>query len=351
MEETKVKTSMKKCDNCGGNLMFNPTLQKLHCKNCGSVKRIDFVKEYDKHPISEMPKDYSSHEMWVTSTKVTSCNNCGSQIIFDSYTYSDVCPYCGSNHVSDIDELPSLLPDAIIPFKFDVDKASEEFAARVKKKFFVISAFKKKLPEKHIKGIYIPSFSFDADSNSQYSGELLKVIRRDNVETIKRFKIKGVNEYHHRDISIESSSLINQGNLSGLLPYKMAESKQFNEDYIRGYSVEHFNTKIDTCFKSAKRVMDQQIRHSILKKYDYDEVEELNITTNYSNEMYTYILLPIYRLEYNYRNKQYINYMNGQTGKIGGKLPYSKLKIAIVTILGLLLLALIIMLNIDHIIF
>lgn len=341
MEEKKLETSHVKCDNCGGNLIFSPKLQKLYCTNCDSVKDIIVVKEYEKHPTSEMPNDYTGYESWVESVKVANCSNCGSQIVFDAHKFADVCPYCGSNYVAETDTLPSLVPDAVIPFKFDSNKAGEEFAARVKKKIFVISAFKKKLPEKDIKGVYIPSFAFDSDSMSQYTGVLVEnEIHRhgDRTEIVKkRRNINGTKSVDHRDITIESSSLINQVNLNSICPFNMGQSVKFNEDFIRGYAVEHFDTKIEECHKVAINVMDNRIRDAILSGYRYDEVERLDVKTTYSNEKYAYRLLPIYRFEYHFRNKQYITYMNGQTGKIGGKLPYSKLKITLAVILGIII--------------
>lgn len=340
MEEKRLDTSFEKCDGCGGNLAFNPAHQALHCENCGSVKKFDKDKNYEKHSVSSAPKAYEGHEDWVKSVKVTNCSNCGSQIVFEQHKFADVCPYCGSNYVTDSNSLPALAPDAVIPFKFDTSKASEEFALRVKKKIFVISEFKKKLPEKDIQGVYIPSFAFDSDSKSSYSGVLLEHETRRSGDrtytTTKRINIKGEKQLQHRDITIESSSLINQSNLNSILPYNMGDGFKFDENFIRGYAVEHFDTQVDKCFKVATNVMDNDIRNAILRQYHYDEVERLDVKTVYSNEVYAYRLLPLYRFEYNYKNKQYITYMNGQTGKIGGKLPYSKIKIAFAVILGIL---------------
>ena len=51
-------------------------------------------------------------------------------------------------------------------------------------------------------------------------------------------------------------------------------------------------------------------------------------------------MLPMYRINFNYKNKKYSNIINGQTGKVGGNIPKSKFKIALIVIgiiLGFLL--------------
>jgi hypothetical protein len=41
-----------------------------------------------------------------------------------------------------------------------------------------------------------------------------------------------------------------------------------------------------------------------------------------------YVLLPIWMVTYHYRGKDYIFAMNGQTGKVVGKPPISRAKVA-----------------------
>ena len=78
------------------------------------------------------------------------------------------------------------------------------------------------------------------------------------------------------------------------------------------------------------------IRSDILRKYTYDGVSYLNVNTDYSNETFEYDILPVYRFDYDYKNKKYVTYMNGQTGRVDNNIPKSPAKIALVVILIIL---------------
>ena len=83
-----------------------------------------------------------------------------------------------------------------------------------------------------------------------------------------------------------------------------------------------------------------------MSKYSYDGVSYLNVSSEFSDETYTYDLLPVYRFEYEYDKKQYKTYMNAQSGKVDRNVPKSKWKIAFVVILGILLFLIPILLSI-----
>ena len=139
---------------------------------------------------------------------------------------------------------------------------------------------------------------------------------------------------------VESSSKITQSELTGFLPYKFAEKKPFDNSYILGYSVEQYNSTVEKCIPQYKSILNDMIRRDILRKYTYDGVSYLKVETDCSDEKYLYYMLPVYRFDYKYKNKDYITYMNGQTGKVDSNVPKSGLKIALVVILIALILAL-----------
>jgi hypothetical protein len=65
-------------------------------------------------------------------------------------------------------------------------------------------------------------------------------------------------------------------------------------------------------------------------------IDNLKMNTTYTNEKYSYYLLPVYKFEYTYKKKTRRAYLNGQTGAVGGDLPTSALKIGLAIGIGLL---------------
>jgi len=156
--------------------------------------------------------------------------------------------------------------------------------------------------------------------------------------------VSGAYTNNFRDVLIESSPHLNEINFAKIKPYSNTNQMEYNSSFLAGYSADYYDKNMYDCYATAKLVMSASIRSGILLKYQYDTVDYLNIKTQYSLPKYKYILLPVYFFVFNYKNKLYTIHMNGETGKLGGGVPRSAIKITlfvlfiILGILGLLLL-------------
>lgn len=64
------------------------------------------------------------------------------------------------------------------------------------------------------------------------------------------------------------------------------------------------------------------------------------MNTDYADERFKHLLLPIWMAAYRYRGKSYRFIVNGQTGRVQGERPWSWPKIAGALLAGLVILAL-----------
>lgn len=335
--EKQFKAEDASCISCGASMKYSPERKKLFCAKCNSVKDIDFVSLTEKRNWEDRDKATISTKNWESLTKSLKCPNCGAGVVLNKLEYTKTCPYCNSGLIASENETNSFSPDGIIPFKFSKQEASNKFTEGVKKKFFVPRAFKKVIPVENIKGIYIPAFSFDADSSSKYSGKL--AIDETYTRNGKRYattsyrNISGTHSQKLVDIVVESSSKLNQKQMSEILPYNMTNLVKFDQAFIMGYTVEQYENAVDICKTISKRIMEDNIKKAILSKYRYDRVITFSLDAEFSNEKYIYNLLPVYSCNFTYKSKNYNTFMNGDTGKVGGGFPISKLKVTFVVIL------------------
>ena len=186
-------------------------------------------------------------------------------------------------------------------------------------------------------------FIFDADSDTDYRGTLTKVTTKTNskgktVTERKSFNISGNKKMYHRDFIEESSSKINRKDLLSLLPYDLSLSFTFDEDFLRGFSVEHYDDALENAYSRSHQYMETDIKNNILSGYDYTYVDSFNMKVNFFNELYTYRLAPVYVFEFTYKKKFRKILVNGQNGKIATGVPISGLKVAVVSILGIIVL-------------
>jgi hypothetical protein len=245
-------------------------------------------------------------------------------------------------------EIKGASPDGIIPFLFDEEKAVEKFATQIKKKWYVPNDFKKKITADSVVGFYIPSFSFNATTKSEYCGKLYRDYVTKSGAHRDYFKVDGFFNQNYSNILVESSSKLNQKQLTGILPYNYDKKQSYDDAFIRGYSVEQYDTEVEKCMSTYKNILNGYIRRDILNKYRHDGVSYLNIQTQYSNETYSYYLVPIYKFDYKYKENDYLTYMNGETGRVDSNVPKSKVKITMVTIVVILIILIPIILGIIY---
>lgn len=340
MSEIELRSNEYNCKNCGSILHFDPNSHGLLCEKCKSSFDLDYSKTFVRHKFDKDAVESQKRNEWVEDNKVFKCKNCGASIVANKYEFSNTCPYCNTNIAVDASTLPGLKPDAIIPFAFDKTGASQKFVENVRKKFYVNGKFKRHLPENKIKGTYVPSFVYDMKTKSTYDGTLSKTEHVNGQSFPQTFYIKGNFDKQYNNIMIESSSKITQPELNGILPYDMSKAVDYKNGFILGYTVEHYAQTLKTCEEIAKQTVSKLIRRDILSKYSYDKVEEFNVKTIYEQEDFNYILVPIYKFEYTFKNKPFKTYMNGQNGKVDNNLPKSIPKIVMTVLIILLLIAL-----------
>lgn len=317
----------KKCSSCGGNLVFKPSLCSLVCEKCSGITEIKKDTNIIKHDINEILQTNNN-------IKFTNCASCGASVNLSGLEVAGVCPYCNSNlNIGFSHKL-----DAILPFKIDKTEAIEFYKKNVKKRFFLPNAFKKNPSFENIEGFYIPSFSFDCETYSTYSGMLKKEERDSQGTHTKTFFISGKKDMNFKDTFIESSSKLSQAELHEILPFNTDKNLfKYNDDFIKGYSVENFDNSLENCKILHKNVIEAKIKNAILSRYDYTSVISFNLSTTFSNEKYAYVLLPVYSLKIKYKNKEYLTFLNGQNGNLGKNIPKSKVKITFFVLFILLI--------------
>ncbi|MGN1208627.1 MAG: hypothetical protein ACI4TI_04090 [Christensenellales bacterium] len=335
-----VRKSNLKCLGCGSDLVYSAKDFALICENCGRLQTFE-----TKSGITTLNYDEKTLQNSLQTKKekkLTNCKNCGAELEIKEREITKTCPYCGSNFVLDESEILGLKPNNIIPFAFAKDKAVEYYKKNVKHKWFLPNQFKKTPNVDSVFGTYISCFSFDSDTNSKYSGALAVTQTSSHGGEIKEKTvikhISGTKEYNFRNFLVESSSLTNQNSFDEIKPFIVDDEtcRHYDANFLRGYAVESYDNDIKNCKIISEELMKVKIKNDILSKYDYSYVQYFNLTTNFSNNKYSYILVPIYFINFKYKNKSYRTYLNGQTGRIGNDLPKSKVKITFAVLLGIL---------------
>ena len=327
-EKVKVSTESIKCASCGSNMVFDPESQSLYCEHCGSKREF---KSNTAEEIDLFAGFESEREQWEDEVSVFRCGNCGAEVVLKAGETAKTCPFCGTAHVEKSEELAGLKPNAVVPFTFGTDKASEYSKAWAKKKLFAPKKFKKGLKTENVRGVYSPCFTFDSKTTSIYYGRIGKTCTRTvktangiRTETYVVWKnISGTYYLNFDDILVSAGSKISQKTFERLSPFDTNAGKEYKENYLLGFMAYHYDKSIEDCWGLAKSKMDVTIRKSILSQYSYDKIDFLNVSTTHEAATYKYVMLPVYVGNFTYREKLYNFFVNGVNGKVIGKTPKS----------------------------
>lgn len=315
-----------KCSQCGSLMIFDAPSRSVVCKSCGNQENVQLDTGVKAHQIdfNRLTGSSSSYKTEL-ETKSVKCANCGAMQTKGVRTIAEKCQYCGASLFVESDG--GFVPDGCLLFEFDKETAIKKFKDGIKSKKFLPSAFKRNPPLDNIEALYFPAFAFSATAYCNYVGRLK--ITRDTNDYYYR-GISGDRVFNYNDVLLEGSRYLTQNEFLDIGPYNLGKLYTFNKKFVIGHSVEYYNRTIEEAGKLAKETMQSRNRRNIEDLYDTrigESVDMLDIDCSFSNGKYSYLLLPTYKVTYKYGKKEYSTFVNGQTGKVGGRVPRSGKKI------------------------
>lgn len=342
-EEIKknVEATDYSCPNCGAPLNYNPADSTLLCSYCDFKKKIVGKISSEEYDFLNYQEDEG---IWKKEVKVVKCDNCSALNVISNNEMCSTCPFCGSNQVVETNELPGVRPQRVIAFKFSKEVANQAYLQKIKRNIFVPKKVKKQKIEVLINGVYIPSWTFDTNTFSTYEGRLGKhytqtiKVGKTTTTVIKTrwFSVKGSEEVIFDDVLVNAGLRITANELKSIEPFDTNNSFIFDQQFLAGFSAEHYTVKLHSAWSSAKLYINPTIKRKILSKYSYDVVDHLNVNTIYDHITYKYVLLPVWIGLFVYNNKKYRFLVNGTNAKrIKADVPISALRVTMF-VLGIL---------------
>lgn len=311
-----------KCKNCGGIMGWDPKTVSFKCNSCDSV--------------GEMVIDAKEHE------KITECPNCRTAINTDDLiTYK--CPSCGTPILEDIYLKDEHKPKCIVPFSLDNYDAIELFRERYKNDGLVVRGFLSKATPESLEGVYKPYYFVSGVDNASYQGQCQKIKKWSQGDTeytkIDYYRVVRKAKIAYRNLPVYAGEKQLEINCESIEPYKTAEVNQitnaetaqlakFNPKYLFGFIAERCKIAYDNIrqytlnkvFNLSKATLSESI-------VGYTVVDPAGYSSDFRESRELEGLLPMWRYVYRLNRKNYTFYINGQTGKVSGNAPISKLQV------------------------
>lgn len=377
------------CENCGASLRFQPGQERLVCDYCGHAQQIgqgqaqaparqsqggaDGETALLQDPVTgralqwdaghkspelvEIPLDQGLRldrdSAFVQEVRTLSCPNCGARIEIDADSHATECPFCATPVVTDTGTTRQLKPQGVLPFVLTEDQAHAALSDWMGRLWFApngLLAYARR--GRKMTGVYSPFWTFDARTRSDYSGqrgdyyyETVYVTREVNgrsqrvAQQVRRTRWRRVSGQVARDFNdvlVLASSSLPRRFTDALTPWDLSHLAPYRPDYLAGFEAERYTIPLSDGHGIARQEMAGVILNDARRDIGGDEQRIQQIRTDFSDESFKHILLPVWTAAYKYGGKSYRFVVNGQSGRVQGERPYSAWKIALAVIAALI---------------
>ncbi|WNJ19539.1 hypothetical protein [Pontibacter sp. G13] len=343
---TETSTHLNiKCPNCGSpEVVFHAGNQALTCSHCGYEKQLP----KETHEIVEQPLGASFHlEDAQTGleivTKAYHCNGCGADVAVEADQVNFACPFCGSENVNESAlDTRIIRPAGVMPFKVEKSTALDAFKHWLGQGWFRPGDLAKKAQVDKLKGVYLPFWTFDAHTSSQWRADAgyyyyVQESYTDsdgNRQTRQVRKVRwepaaGRHSEFFDDVMVIASQGVSQDMMEDILPFNIKDVVNYDSRYLLGWETELYQKDLKEGFGVADDIMDQAIRAACSRAVPGDTQRNLRVKTQKTGLTFKHLLLPVWVAGYTYKGKIYQFIVNGQNGQVAGKKPWSAIKIAL----------------------
>lgn len=346
-EIAKENVNRQLCGNCGANMIFDPKVGKLACPYCDATKTIqtnvaDIVeRDFQSYlrPEADRLQPLAKDAMQV------SCGSCGATVVFVPPMTSTSCDFCGGKYVAQSKSAdPLVAPEGVLPFSFTNQQAVGALKSWTNSRWFAPTKLKTLAEHDKADSVYLPYWTFDAYSATNYSGQ-----RGDDYQESESYTdsdgkrktrsvtktnwnyVSGNVSRHFDDTPVPATTSVLPKYLERL-NWNFGELVSYDPGYLSGHKAQTYQVSLEDGFEKFKIIADSVIRSDVRRDIAGDRQQIDNMQTNFSDVTFKHLLVPVYAGAYKFNNKVYQVVINGRTGEVQGERPFSWLKIGCLTI-------------------
>jgi DNA-directed RNA polymerase subunit RPC12/RpoP len=343
------------CAQCGAQLRYAPGQTSLTCDHCGHVqtiapeaprRRAKALQELDL--AKGLRDELADGEM--VEVRTTSCPNCGAKVEITGATYATECPFCDTPVVLDTGSERHIKPQALVPFVLTEPEARKAMVAWMGSLWFAPGTLLEYARKgRALNGVYVPFWTFDADTASRYTGERGEYYyetrsvqvrvngrmetRQEQVRRTRWYSTSGRVSRDFDDMLVMASRSLPERLGNELTPWDLGALTPYSPEFLAGFQAEGYTVTLADGHAEARGRMADVIQSDVRQDIGGDEQRVHSVDTDWSDESFKHILLPVWMAAYKYNGKSYRFLVNGQTGEVQGERPWSIWKIASLVII------------------
>ncbi|MGM9534576.1 MAG: hypothetical protein ACI3VR_04965 [Intestinibacter sp.] len=336
------------CPNCGADLKFDPLTQDFYCEYCDSrfndkyfddktskINEMHLKKDKLNSKRNNLDKSNTQKNKKISTkkeAKAYKCPNCGAMVETTNTTGSTFCKYCNSPIIlSDRLDDENEEPDKIIPFKITEKEAIQKCRNLFDNEKFVIhnNEIESIFQNMKVRGVYFPHWYVDVEADLVIHA----TSQEENMYEEGNIRYTHVKKYRHyregkfivKSISELAMKTKYKSWINSIYPYLDNGIEDFSTTYLSGFETETKDIDKSELDKKTKAITSNEVKKkasSYIRGFKNVQIQLLN--ESITNKRWSYRLLPVWILEYQYKDKEYVCVVNGQTGKTAGSIPAFK---------------------------
>ena len=351
------------CPNCGAQTAYAPGTTALRCGSCGTMLEIAGPDvQIQEHSYDEWRARHGNVEVADLGGQVVQCKNCGATT--ETKDLAGACQFCGGALVA-LDHPEGLVaPEAVVPFHVDSRGAKDAFGGWVSSRWFAPGALKKVGSTEALHGTYVPHWTFDAQTDTQYDGQrgdYYYVTVTDQVPdgqggTRTETRQERRTRWRHAsgrvarffdDVLVVGSTRLDPKKLGKMGPWQLGEARPFQQEYLTGYSALRYDVDPQQGAAQARQVMKGVIEGDCRQDIGGDEQRVAHMDITYSQAMFKLVLMPLWIATYLYAGKTWQVMVNANTGEVVGDRPWSVPKIVAAVLAALVVIGIVVLLAVQ----
>jgi len=337
------------CAACGAILVFEPKDGLLSCPYCGHKEEIpQSAEQVQERSFEQYLRPRSDQlEVLAEGALEVQCSSCGATVTFVPPEVARECDFCGAKIVAQPKSAdPTVAPEGVLPFRIPKQEATSNVKQWISSRWFAPNALKKFAAPEAIDGVYLPFWTYDANTLSYYAGQrgdyyyvtetYTETDAQGNTQTRTRqvrhtswSPASGTVSRWFDDILIPGSKSLPENRLNALEPWDLEDLKTYEPAYLSGFKAQRYQVELGEGFEQAQSIAARGIEGDVKSDIGGDEQMISEIKTHYSAITFKHLLLPVYAGAYRLNQKVYQVVVNGRTGEVQGDRPYSFWKIAL----------------------
>lgn len=349
------------CPACGAAMAYDPARSALACAACGHLRLLP-EPDADARAAALREQDYLEALRRLAAqepsleARVVDCPSCGAQTRFEGHVVGDHCAFCAAPLLLERAHVQRLIrPQALLPFALDKAAAQRVFAQWVGSRWFAPNALKATVRAADgVKGVYVPWWTYDADTFTTYRGERgvnrrVPELRPNATAQAGAPTTRVITDWtpasgaaaaSFDDILVAGSPSVPPHLARVLDRWDLSRLRPPADEALAGFGVEVYRTGLEAGFAQARERMQPAIDAAIRRDIGGDAQRIHARQTSVDAIRFKHLLLPVWVGSYRFRGKPYQVVVNGQSGEVEGDRPWSAWKIALAASAALLLLVL-----------